>query len=163
MADDVPRVYWDTNVLLSYINGVDDRVPVIEELFRKARAGEIELITSAVTRVEVAFAEGEKDAQALDPAVLASIDTLWAPGSPLKTVEFFDLIGDGARDLMRRSISQGWGSLKPLDSIHLATAQQMNAAEFHTYCQRLHRWSDKLGFPVIEPHTPQGLLGVGAA
>lgn len=56
MPDDDSRVYWDANVLLSYINGVADRVPIIEELFRQARAGEIELLTSSVSRVEVAFA-----------------------------------------------------------------------------------------------------------
>lgn len=94
---------WDANVLLSYINGVADRVPVIEELFRQARAGEIELLTSSVSRVEVAFAAAEKHAGALDPETEGQIDTLWTPGSPVKTVEFYDLIGDGARALIRQN------------------------------------------------------------
>ena len=58
-------------------------------------------------------------------------------------------------------ISQGWGSLKPMDAIHLATAQRLNVAELQTYCERLHKWSGKLGFPVAEPQTAQGTLGVG--
>jgi hypothetical protein len=62
---------------------------------------------------------------------------------------------------MRQSISQGWGALKPMDAIDLATAQQMNVEEFHTYCEHLHKWSDKLGFPVTEPQTAQGRLDVG--
>ena len=41
---------------------------------------------------------------------------------------------------MRHGIQQGWGQLKPMDAIHLATAQQMAVAEFHTYCERLHKW-----------------------
>lgn len=160
MADELRRIYWDANVPLSYINGVPDRRPMIEELFRQARAGEIELLTSAVSRVEIAFAQSEQEAQSLDPEVERQIEDFWAPGSPLKTVEFFDLIGDLARGLLRQSIAQGWGKLKPMDSIHLATAQQLAVAEFHTYCEHLHKWSDKLGFPVTEPQTVQGLLGV---
>lgn len=160
MPDDTPRVYWDANVLLSYINGVAERVSTINELFRQARAREIELVTSAITRVEVAFATEEKTAGALDPEVEERIDKLWAHGSPVKLVEFYDLIAERARALMRRGISQGWGSLKPLDAIHLATAQQMDVAEFHTYCARLQKWSGRLGFPVYEPQTAQGLLGV---
>jgi len=78
----------------------------------------------------------------------------------VKTVEFYDLIGDGARGLIRQSITQGWGSLKPIDAIHLATAQQMDVAGFHTYCERLQRWSGTLGFPVIEPQVQQGMLGL---
>jgi len=103
---------WDANVLLSYINGVADRVPVIEELFRQARAGEIELLTSSVSRVEVAFAAAEKHAGALDPETEGQIDTLWTPGSPVKTVEFYDLIGDGARALIRQSITQAYSPFR---------------------------------------------------
>lgn len=36
MADEPGRVYWDANVLLSYLNGVPDRAPIIEELLRLA-------------------------------------------------------------------------------------------------------------------------------
>lgn len=161
MPDDVRRVYWDANVPLSYINGVKDRVAVIDELLRQARAGELELLTSTISRVEVAFARVEKDAQALDPDIEAVIDALWAPGSPVKTVEFYDLIGDRARALLRRSIAQDWGSLKPMDAIHLATAQQLDVAEFQTYCEHLHKWSGELGYPINEPQTAQGTLGLG--
>ena len=161
MPDDGRRIYWDANVLLSYLNGLPDRLPTIDELVRQARAGEIELLTSAVSRVEVAFAEAEKDQQALDEATEARIDNLWTPPSPIKTVEFYDLIGDGARALMRQGISQGWGSLKPMDAIHLATAQRLNVAELQTYCERLLKWSGNLGFPVVEPQTAQGTFAVG--
>lgn len=162
MPDEASRIYWDANVLLSYINDYSERVPIIEELFRQARAGDIELLTSAISRVEVAFAAVEKSEGSLDSDTEEKIDTLWAPGSPVKTVEFYDLIGDRARALMRQGIAQGWGSLKPLDAIHLATAQQMAAAEVHTYCERLQAWSGHLGFPVTEPQTAQGILGTNS-
>ncbi len=160
MPDEARRVYWDSNVPLSYINGVADRVPVIDELFRQVRAGDIELLTSSISRVEVAFARSEKEAATLDQQTEEDIDALWAPPSPIKTVEFYDLIGGKARALIRRGISQGWGQLKPMDAIHLATAQQMAVTEFHTYCDRLQKWTNALGFPVTEPQTPQTVLGV---
>lgn len=161
MPGDALLVYWDSNVPLSYVNGVANRLAIIEELFKQARAGEIELVTSSVSRVEVAFVAEEKEAGQLDPAVEEKIANLWMPGSPLKTVEFFDLIGEDAKGLMRRGISQGWGALKPMDAIHLATAQRMAVSEFHTYCQHLHRWSGVLGFPVTEPQTAQTVMDVG--
>jgi len=43
MPDEPRRTYWDANVPLSYINRISDRVPVIDELLRQGRAGEIEL------------------------------------------------------------------------------------------------------------------------
>ena len=61
MPDDPRRIYWDSNVPLSYLNDVQERIPTIEELFKQVRAGEIELLTSSISRVEVAFAASEKE------------------------------------------------------------------------------------------------------
>jgi hypothetical protein len=115
MPDEPRRVYWDSNVPLSYLNAVPDRLPVIEELFAQARAKEIELLTSSISRVEVAYIQSEKDSGQLDQATEDAINNLWAPGSPIKPVEFYDLIADKARALMRQAVSQGWGALKPMD------------------------------------------------
>jgi len=157
-----PRpVYWDACVLLSYINEVTERVSVIDELLRQSRAGEVRLLTSALSQVEVAFAASEKEQAALDPEVEQRIAELWTPGSPITPVEFYDLIGDRARALMRQGISQGWGRLSAADAIHLATAQQMAVEEFHTYDGDLLKWSGHVGFPVTEPETIQGQLGTG--
>lgn len=76
-----PRIYWDANVLLSYLNAIPDRLAVIDELLRRSRANEIELVTSSLSLVEVAFVRAEKDAQQLDAHVEELIDRLWAPGS----------------------------------------------------------------------------------
>lgn len=159
MPDDPRRIYWDANVPLSFLNGLTDRVPTIEELFRQARAEEIELLTSSVSRVEVAFAKSEKDSGSLDEGTEEAIEAFWAPGSPLKTVEFYDLIADGAKALIRQGIEQGWGGLKPMDAIHIATAQRMGVAEMHTYDERVKKWSGKLGFAITDPQTAQGVLG----
>ncbi len=159
MPDEAPRTYWDACVLLSYINGITDRLPVIEELLRQSRAEEVVLITSVLSQTEVAFAAFEKQQGTLDVEVEEQIAALWAPGSPVVSVEFYELIADRARGLMRQAITQGWGSLKPADAIHLATAQQIGVSEFHTYDGGLQAWDGRLGFPVREPQTAQGQLG----
>ena len=46
--------------------------------------------------------------------------------------------------------------LKPMDAIHLATAQWLSSAglrveEFHTYDQGLFRYNSELGFQIVEP------------
>lgn len=152
---EVRRIYWDACVFLSYINGRADRLPTIDELLNQARAGKFELLTSSLSHAEVAFAEIEKSEGKLDPEVEAKIDDLWKPGGPVTSVEFFDLIGLEARDLMRQGISQGWGALKPLDAMHLATARRMEVAEMHTYDDRLLKWNGHLPFPVQEPAADQ--------
>jgi predicted nucleic acid-binding protein len=165
MPDKPRRIYWDACVPMSYINAIPGRVPIIDELLRQARAGEIEIVTSVLSRVEVAFAASEKSAGALDAEVAQKIDGLWDEGSPIVVVEFHALIADRARNLVRQGIDQGWGALKPADAIHLATAQQMSVVELHTYDDRIQRWHNHAGFPVTEPTTPQGVLdtttGVG--
>lgn len=87
MVGDVPRIYWDTCVFLSYINGIADRLATVDELLNRARAGHFELLTSSLSHAEVAFASIEKENGQLDPAIEESIDELWRPGSPIRTVE----------------------------------------------------------------------------
>ncbi len=149
-----PMIYLDACVLLSYIDNDSDRAPIIEELFRRSRANEVELITSTVTRVEVAYDSTEKAGQTLDPAVEVKIDTLWAPAAPIEIVEFYDQIAVRARDLIRFAVTQGW-SLKPADAIHLATAVHMQAAEMFTYDSGLPKFSEHAGLKVCEPYNPQ--------
>jgi len=156
MADEPRRIYWDACVFLSYINGIPARLGPIDELLNQARAGQVELLTSSLSQAEVAFADIEKAQGKLDPNVEQMIDDLWRPGSsPVKTVEFYDLIGLEARDLMRQGIAQGWGSLKSGDAMHLATAKRMEVAEMHTYDDRIRKWDGHLAFPVQEPTVAQ--------
>jgi hypothetical protein len=87
-GESAPLIYLDACVLLSYIDDDADRAPIIEELFRRSRAGEIDLITSVLSRVEVAYDSAEKAEQALDAEAEEKIDALWTAPSPIETVEF---------------------------------------------------------------------------
>jgi hypothetical protein len=61
MPDELSRIYWDACVPMSYINATPGRVHIIDELLKQARAGDFVIITSVLSRVEVAFAASEKE------------------------------------------------------------------------------------------------------
>jgi predicted nucleic acid-binding protein len=149
--------YVDANVCLSYVNDDPDRIPIIEAVFEDAQQTGLVLYTSELSIVEVAFAAAEQQSQVLSPESEERIQALWLPGSPIRLVEFYRLIGDDARSLIRLAISKQW-RLKPMDAIHLATARRMEVDEFYTYDQRLFKFDAEIGLKVCEPYTSRPRL-----
>lgn len=134
-------------------------MPALEALLERSARGEIDLYTSEISRVEVAFGASEQKQGRLDPEIEQRIDSLWADPKVVVSVEYHARIGQIARDLMREAIASGL-SLKPLDAIHLATAQWLSSLritvdEFQTYDGSLLKYAPLVGFRVCEPHTPQ--------
>lgn len=159
MPDKLPA-YVDSDVFLSYVNDDPDRVPTIEAIFEDAHHSDLVLFTSELSIVEVAFAATEQQKQALSPESEERISALWLPGSPVRPVEYYRLIGDDARSLIRLAISKGW-SLKPFDALHLATARRMEVSEFYTYEKRLPKFAAEVGFEIREPFTRRPRLPLG--
>lgn len=152
MPDPQRRYYWDACVWLNYINQVASRIPILDALLAESTSGAIRLYTSAISRVEVAFAESERTNAAPDPTVEANIDSLWEDRLAVEMVEFYPDLWREARGLIRDSIANNW-SLKPLDAMHLATAKKLEVDEFHTYDERLLKLSRLVGLPILEPYT----------
>lgn len=150
------RIYWDADVWLSYINGEGGRLPTLDAILADSSSpnGEIELYTSEMSEVEVAFAKAEQDKKAIDSDVERQIDALWDDSETLKVVEYHHTIGIEARKIIRMGMEKGW-QLKPMDAIHLATAKFLGVSEFHTYDKRLLKYSSEVGFPIVEPRTSQ--------
>jgi predicted nucleic acid-binding protein len=157
MPEPARRVYWDACVFLSYINNYAGRAATIGALLDEAARGDIELVTSVLTVVEVSFGAVEQQRQRLSPDIEARINQLWLPSSPVKLVELHRLVADGARALVREAVGRGW-SLKPADAVHLGTAQQLRVSEFHTYDERLPRFGSVVGFVIRQPFTPRPRL-----
>lgn len=150
-------VYWDACVFLDYVNGVADKLLVLEPLLDRAGPrGDIEIVTSTLSIAEVAFGHLDQTGQGFDPDTEAKIDALWTDPI-IKQIDFHKLIAFEARDLIRTVKLAGLG-LSGADAIHLATAQRIDVAEFHTYDAKLFRVSPHVGFPIQEPATPQPRL-----
>jgi predicted nucleic acid-binding protein len=154
MSNRVPRFYWDSCVFLSYIHGLPDRLPDIDALLEEARKGKIEIVTSTVTVVEVAFAATEKATKILDQAVEDKISKLWLPPSPVRLIEFYELIAERARSLVRQAVPEGW-SLQAMDAIHLSSAKQIGVEAFHTYDKNLDKYTTAMGFTIERPLVAQ--------
>jgi len=121
----------------------------------------IQLVTSLLTVVEVACAKQEQDKKALDQDVEVRIAKLWNLESPIEIVEFYELIAEDAKNLIRKAIPLEY-RLKPPDAIHLATADRLKVAEFHTYDEKLFKYSDltQTKFPIHRPLAKQSTLAL---
>jgi predicted nucleic acid-binding protein len=158
MPDGPRRIYWDSCVVLHYIEGTPKWMPVLDSLLDDAsRSNELVINTSSGSIVEVAFAKAEKDGGVLDPTIEAGIDAFWDDRTAIRLVEFNEVIGRSARGLLRRAVQDG-RHLKPMDAIHLATAQNRRVDDFHTLDERPKKSWSVLGFPVRDPHTPRPKL-----
>ena len=161
MLESPETVYWDANVFLSYVNELPERMPVLDVLLEASSEvdGAARIYTSTLSQVEVAFAATEQAQRALDPQVERRINALWDDPDAVVTVEYHAAIGNIAKRLIRSAITMGW-SLKPLDPIHLATAQWLSESgialdEFHTYDRALGKYEALVDFRICEPYTPQ--------
>ncbi|MBI2760462.1 MAG: PIN domain-containing protein [Chloroflexi bacterium] len=145
------RIYWDACVFLSYINAIADRLPLIDALLEQGRQrfADVEILTSELSIVEVAYGLSEQlGATAAIPPPTA-IDALWNDPT-IHLAEFHILIARDARQLIREAKMRDW-SLQAADAIHLATASRMGAVEFHTYDDRLPKYSDIVPFSIHPP------------
>lgn len=164
MPDELRHIYWDANVFLTYINGAPQWLATLDAILAEVERsqGRLEIVTSTISIVEVAFATHEQTGKGLDPAIEQQIESLWADRGVVKLADFHQLIAWEARQLMRTAVSRGW-SLKPNDAIHLATARRVGVGEFQTFDARLDKHRDDLGSPILRPHTSQPMLPLNPA
>jgi predicted nucleic acid-binding protein len=151
MLSDLPLVYWDSCVPLSYVNEIPERVQHISPMLKQS-GKDFQIVTSVLSIVEVAFASIEQNNKALDPEQEERIATLWRPGSPIVMVEFYEVLAYKAQALMRAALPRGW-SLRGMDALHLATADRLKVSAFHTYDERLDKFSEITDskFPITRP------------
>ena len=158
-------VYWDTSVFSSYVGAIPDRLPIIDALFEQvANTSRTKIITSGISILEVAFASGHGPARRMPPEIEATIDEIWrSPNVEIVDVNSYLLYE--ARDLMRRTVDQGW-SMGPNDALHLATAIWVNQTigmvlKIHTYDNWTRFTAMVGGIPISEPHVTQPSLPFG--
>lgn len=150
--------YWDANLFLAYLNNEPTRVNVLEAIMGEiSQSKKDRIVTSVLSKVEVAWVATENINRALNTEEEAKIDSLWNDASIIEIVDFNDEITYIARSLKRRAMIRGW-ELKTNDAIHLATAEWVGASEMNTYDCRLYKFSEMIGIVVKIPIAEQPKL-----
>jgi predicted nucleic acid-binding protein len=140
------RLYWDSVAFIDFIEQTPGRIDKLQPVVEAAKLGDVLLITSAFTMVEV--------------VKLTNLNLLDEQVEQLVT-EFFENPYIAVRNLDRfvsekaRPIVRQFG-LKPPDAVHVATALLMKADVLHTFDHRhLIPLSGKIeGLRIEEPPDP---------
>jgi predicted nucleic acid-binding protein len=156
---DFQYIYWDANVFISYLNNDKDRIATLEAILEAADSSKTDrIVTSVVSKVEVAWVAQEKLRRVLTEDEERKIDDMWENEDVFEMVEFNNEIALKARKLMREGLSQGW-KLRTNDAIHLASAQWVGAIELQTYdLKDFEKFSQIIGISIKEPHAIQPKL-----
>ena len=138
--------YWDSATFLGWLSDEADKLPHCRPVLEAAEAGEVVLVTSALTIVEVLWPKGHKKVAAQHAhKIEAFFRHSW-----IIVRELDRFIAEDARALV-------WNkNVKPQDAIHLATAlrQDVQLDQFDTFDDGLIKLSGSLGDPPLTIGQP---------
>jgi len=144
--------YWDSVAFLGWLAEEADKMSLCAPVIEAAEAGNVVLITSAITLTEVIKLKGQ---QKLPSAQAKQIEAFFR--NRWIVVRALDrFIAEDARQLV-------WNkNLNPKDAVHLATAlrQDVTIDQFDTFDGDLIKLSGTLGDPPLiigPPNLPQKL------
>ncbi len=149
--------YWDSSVFIAYLNGeeMESRADNVEQLLDEAESGEVIIVTSSFTLVEVIKLKGK------DPIRLTASQ---------KVTDFFEKdyfhFVDATRKITAAARALIWKfpGLFPKDAVHLASAVEFASVEeldaIHSYDSDFLVLNGKLGIrcPLCKPVPKQPLL-----
>ncbi|MEK0338181.1 MAG: type II toxin-antitoxin system VapC family toxin [Nitrosopumilus sp.] len=142
-------VYWDSDCFLGLLNKEQDKIKKCQSVIKEAEKGDLMIVTSALTFIEVIKMKGKKSVPKKTEKIIQSFFL-----NPFISIHNVDReVGIKARDLMWKH--QG---LRPKDSIHVATAIIQKIPELHTFDEYLLKLSGKVGnqnFRICEPYVFQ--------
>lgn len=163
MSGSGAEIYWDACVFLAYLNDEDRPAGEMEGVHGWAKevyAGDVQLMTSTLTRTEV-----------LDPVEDERVRQKFQGVLDLPNVSEIDVHPPISREAQRiRAYYAGGGSptVCTPDAIHLATAILYEASEFHTFdgkntdkCRGLLPLDGNVAgvnLTVCKPRPEQGML-----
>jgi|SRR5882672_7991316 len=144
--------YWDSNAFLGWLAEEPDKAPRCKPVLETAEAGDLIIITSALTIVEVLWLKGE---QKLPPSRAKQIEAFFRNRwIVIREVDRF--VAEDARELVWEK------NVKPKDALHLATALRQDVVidQFDTFDGGLIKLSGTLGQPPLVigyPNLPEKL------
>jgi predicted nucleic acid-binding protein len=152
----MPRFYWENSVFVAWLNRETGRFDVCDAILRAAEKGDVHIVTSAITLVEL-FGYSLTDLHVgkitIDKMqeIERRIDDLFR-AEYIEIVSIDRFIAKRAHDL-RRDVAQLRNRRKLPDAIHLASALNTAVDEMHTYnSDDLLQLSPFSGLRIVEPH-----------
>jgi predicted nucleic acid-binding protein len=151
------RCYWDSTCFIAWLKPEPERRSKCQEVLRAAERGELQIVTSAISLIEVIK---------LDKGPLQM-----TKDKEKKIADFFKheyiVVVQVTRQLAEVARSLVWNEgLRPRDSIHAATALNEKLTDLHAFDNDLLKLNGKIGKPALiikEPHTLQPELPLQSA
>jgi len=135
-----------------------DRIPTLDAILDEILSNDNDkIVTSVISKIEVAWVATEKERRALNTDQEARFDEFWNDSSVVELVDLNDEITHITRSLLRRAMEKGWG-LRPNDAIHLATAEWVGAVEMNTYDEKLYKYHELIALDIKAPYAKQPKL-----
>jgi len=117
------RIYWDSCVIIDYIQKKAGRIATLQEIIDEARAGDIQLVSSALSRAEVYKLDKEDPLSSQEEK---HIDSFFE-NTYIHIRDLDRFVAKHAADIARTH------SLLPPDAIHIATAIKYKCTALQTY------------------------------
>ncbi len=136
--------YWDAGPFLAWLKNEqrDDRARRCESVIRPAERGELVIVTSSISLVEVVRLDQRGGVVNVGPEAAAAIDAFFR--QPYISIRVVDVrIGELARDLIWRF------GLSTRDALHLATALRYGITQVDTFDGGLLGLDGKVGSPPL--------------
>jgi predicted nucleic acid-binding protein len=146
-----PIIYADACLFIDIIQRTSSKIDVLTKWRADAVAGRILVITSVLTIAEVVY--GPDDRASIEDQTKAINDFFENAWIILRNMD--RVITGLASDLRRRRIS-----LKAADAVHIATAINDKAHEFHTYDEKLWKLDGLYGTPPLRIVGPDHTAGL---
>ena len=127
MVDPKKRLYWDTSVFLCFLNEAEEeRRDICQDILDHAKDGDVEIITSMYSLVEVIRPKGIKFPTQLTPTEVEKLEGMFR-WPWLKKIQIHEDLAISASRLARAH------GLKPADAIHAATAISEQVTELQKW------------------------------
>jgi predicted nucleic acid-binding protein len=142
-------IYWDSDTFLGWLQEEEGKVELCQGTLERATAGEVVIVTSALTLAEVLWMRGgprlaEDKADKLRRFCRHSYIRVWSVTRA---------IAESAQDCVWKR------GIRPKDAIHVATAIAAKAPILETFDVGLLKQSGSVGLEIRKPIPPkQGRL-----
>lgn len=137
-------IYWDSCAFLGHLQAEPDKVQQCGGTLERAAAGEVGIITSALTITEVLWTKGSPKL----PEAKATILKRFFRHSYIRVHNVTRTIAEKAQEVV-------WANnVRPKDAIHVATALSLGVPTLETFDDDLLRLSGKIGAPPLVIRQP---------